>query len=78
MTGKCSSCQKQRYALHAKQSDLLPGINLFMCQTCINLGHEPRWTIILAGRNGGFSRINKYIVEKKYSGEAILAEEILT
>jgi hypothetical protein len=78
MTGTCSSCRKQKNALHAKQSALLPGINIFMCQSCIDLEHEPRWTIILAGRNGGFARISEYIIAKRYTGKPILAEEIIS
>jgi hypothetical protein len=78
MTGTCSSCRKQRNTLHAKQSELLPGINLFMCQSCIDLRHEPRWTIILAGRNGGFKGISDYIIERRYSGDPILADEIIS
>jgi hypothetical protein len=78
MTGTCSSCRAQKNVLHAKPSALLPGINLFMCQSCIDQDHEPRWTIILAGRSGGFGRISAYIIEKRYTGKPILAEEIIS
>ena len=78
MTGTCSSCRKQKNVLHAKQSTLLPGINIFMCQSCIDLEHEPRWTIILAGRHGGFNKISAYIIDKRYTGKPILAEEIIS
>jgi hypothetical protein len=73
----CFSCGKQKDQLHPCQSSILEGVNLFMCQTCIDEKYEPRWVIILAGRQKGIDSIRDYIIKKKYIGRSISAEEII-
>lgn len=73
----CFSCGKQKNELHPKKSDILDGIQLFLCQTCLDLKHEPRWVIILAGRKNGADSVRDYIVKHLYSGKTITAEEIV-
>ena len=48
----CYCCNKTKNKLSLKKSVLIP-INLFMCETCIASKLEPRWVIILAGRQLG-------------------------
>lgn len=72
----CYSCSKTKNKLNAKRSSLLP-INLLMCETCINSKLEPRWVIILAGRQNGMDSVKEFVVKKKYIGEDISASELL-
>jgi len=73
----CSSCDKAKAELRPKKSQLLPGVNLLMCQTCIDKKYEPRWVIILSARRYGKDSVRKYINSRLYAGKPILAEEIV-
>ena len=73
----CYSCSKQKDQLHPCQSNLLEGVNLFMCQSCIDAKYEPRWVIILGGRQKGSEAVRDYIVKHRYIGRPISAEEII-
>jgi hypothetical protein len=72
----CYCCNKSKANLNLKRSSLLP-INLLMCDTCISSKFEPRWTIILSGRQYGHETVKDYISKKKYVGEDIKASELL-
>lgn len=72
----CYSCNKSKNKLNLKKSALLP-INLLMCETCINEKLEPRWVIILAGRQNGASFVRDFVLKKKYIGSEISASELL-
>lgn len=72
----CYSCNKTKNKLSAKKSSLLP-INLLMCETCISSRFEPRWVIILAGRQYGPELVKEYVLKKKYIGKDISASELL-
>lgn len=72
----CYSCNKSKNKLNVKRSSLLP-INLFMCETCINDKMEPRWVIILAGRQNGSDTVKEYVLKKRYHGNDITASELL-
>lgn len=72
----CYSCNKSKANLNLKRSSLL-AINLLMCDTCISSKFEPRWTIILCGRQHGHETVKDYITKKKYVGEDIKAAELL-
>jgi hypothetical protein len=73
----CFSCSKQKNQLLPKKSDLINGIVLYMCQTCIDNKLEPRWVIILAGRKNGVDVVRDYIIKRKYIGRTIDAEELI-
>ena len=72
----CYSCNKSKNKLAVKPSGLL-GINLFMCQTCIDSKFEPRWVVILAGRANGHEYVKEFVQKKKYIGLEISASELL-
>lgn len=72
----CYSCSKTKHKLNVKISNLLP-INLLMCETCINAKFEPRWTIILAGRQQGPEFVREFILKKRYVGNDISASELM-
>ena len=73
----CYSCSKQKDQLHPYQSSILEGVNLLMCQSCIDEKYEPRWVIILAGRQKGAEHVRDHIVKHRYVGRPITAEEVI-
>jgi len=72
----CYSCNKTKNQLHAKRSTLLP-INLLLCETCISSKFEPRWLIILTGRQHGAEVVRDFVLKKRYVGNDISASELL-
>lgn len=73
----CYSCNKQKNQLHPLQSSLMPGTTLLMCQMCIESKFEPRWVIILAGRQKGPEYVRDFIIKRKYVGREIAATELI-
>ena len=71
----CFCCNKSKNKLNLKRSSLLP-INLMMCETCIVDKLEPRWVIILCGRQNGPDSVKEFIIKKRYSGQDIIASEL--
>lgn len=72
----CYSCNKSKNNLNVKKSILLP-INLLMCEKCISSKFEPRWLIVIAGRQLGSDSVREFILKKKYIGNEISASELL-
>jgi len=72
----CYSCNKTKNQLHVRRSSLLP-INLLMCETCISSKFEPRWVVILAGRQSGSEFVRDFVLKKRYIGNDISASELL-
>jgi len=72
----CYSCNKNKNKLNLKKSSLLP-INLLICETCIDSKFEPRWIIILAGRQMGSEYVREFVVKRRYIGNEISASELL-
>lgn len=72
----CYSCGKQKHRLTPIRSALFD-INLIMCDSCIEGKYEPRWTIILGGRQYGPEKVRDYIVKRRYHGKDITANEII-
>ena len=73
----CFSCGKQKNQLSPYKSEILTGVNLFMCQLCIESKYEPRWVIILAGRQNGPESVREHIIKHLYVGKTISAEELI-
>ncbi len=48
-----------------------------MCDACIEGKYEPRWAIILGGRQYGPDKVRDYIVKRRYHGKDITATEII-
>lgn len=48
-----------------------------MCTTCIESKFEPRWVVILAGRQRGTQAVREYIVKRRYIGKEILGSELI-
>ena len=72
----CYSCNKSKNELAAKKSALL-AINLLLCKSCTENKFEPRWIVILAGRQYGADHVKEFIAKKKYIGLDITASELL-
>jgi len=73
----CYSCGKQKNELQPKKSDIMDGVTLFMCQLCLDSKFEPRWVIILCGRQKGAESVRDYIIKRRYVGRTIDAEELI-
>jgi hypothetical protein len=73
----CYSCGKQKNQLQPKKSDIIGGVTLFLCQTCLEAKFEPRWAIILGGRQNGAESVREYIIKRRYEGRTISAEELI-
>jgi coenzyme F420-reducing hydrogenase gamma subunit len=74
----CYSCQKQKNELHPKKSDILDGVTVLMCQSCIDQKLEPRWIIVLGGRTLGPESVRDYVIKKRYIGAEIFANELIS
>jgi hypothetical protein len=72
----CYSCNKTKNKLTVKKSTLVP-INLLMCESCILAKFEPRWLIILTGRQQGAEIVRELVLKKRYVGNEITASELL-
>jgi hypothetical protein len=72
----CYCCNKTKNKLIARKSSLL-SINLLMCETCIVSKFEPRWVVILSGRQFGPETVREYVIKKRYCGNEISASELL-
>lgn len=72
----CYSCNKSKANLSLVKSSLL-GINLFLCDSCKLEKLEPRWVVIIAGRQNGADSVKEFIVKKRYNGNEISASELL-
>jgi len=73
----CFSCGKSKNELQPCKSNIISGVSLFMCQLCIDSKFEPRWVIILAGRQNGADSVRDYVVKRRYVGKTISAEELI-
>jgi hypothetical protein len=72
----CYSCNKTKNKLSVRKSTIL-NINLFMCETCIDAKLEPRWAVIISGRQNGVEYVRDIVSKKRYLGDAITAEELM-
>ena len=72
----CYSCNKTKNKLNVRKSILIP-INLLMCETCITSKFEPRWVVILSGRQNGSESVRDFVLKKRYVGLDISASELL-
>lgn len=72
----CYSCNKSKANLSITKSILL-GINLFVCEYCKENKFEPRWAVIISGRQNGPDYVKEFISKKRYIGNDISAAELL-
>lgn len=73
----CFCCSKQKFNLGMKKSSIIKNLNIVICDSCNQLGYEPRWVIIMAGRQYGPDSVKDYVLKKRYLGEDISASELL-
>jgi hypothetical protein len=76
MSVKCACCNKSKNSLSPKNSELLNGVTLLMCETCIQSKYEPRSIIVIAARSNGPEYVRDFIVKRRYLGNDILAVEL--
>jgi len=76
----CSSCRKVKHQLNVRKSRLLPDIGLYLCDTCVKERLEPRWIIIMVGRDPdqGLAAIKDYVGKTpRYLGDPIMVSELV-
>jgi hypothetical protein len=73
----CSSCDKPKNDLHTKKSRLITTMTLFLCGECTKAKMEPRFVIVLHGRQNGPMSVAEYVKNHRYVGPDILAKEII-
>ena len=74
---RCYSCGLQKNELLPKKSDIIKGVVILMCNSCLEQKFEPRWVIVLGGRQSGPDHVRDYIIKRRYIGETISAEELI-
>lgn len=55
----------------------MAGMTLVLCNECIKFKREPRFLIILVGRQEGPARVAEYIKFHRYCGREITAKELV-
>lgn len=75
----CEVCNRQRAAgeISPRESRLLKGTVLLICNKCDADKKEPRSFIIIVARTKGFAAVAEYIKHQRYEGEIISAKEII-
>lgn len=75
---RCSSCGLVK-SVQPKNSKLMPGNKLYLCEDCE--GMEPRYLVVIYGRQkmaGGLDRVLVELIrKKKYHGDEILMSELV-
>jgi len=78
VNGVCQSCGRPKHRLRAKRSYLIKDMTLVMCEECISAHYEPRWIIILVGRQSGVDAVKRFLVPRqRYIGDPIIAADLL-
>ena len=72
----CASCRQPKYRLTPKKSKLKPDQVLLLCETCIKQRLEPRWIVVMVGRDKGAEAVKDFVRPKRYLGEPILLEDL--
>ncbi len=72
----CTSCRKPKNSLKQKKSKALPGIQMYICQDCLDNKREPRGFLVLAGREHGIDFIKYWVKPQRYLGEPITLSEL--
>lgn len=73
----CTVCRQQKAALRVRNSKLIPGLRLMLCESCFNGKKEPRFAIILLARQGQVDKVLDYVKNNRYVGDPILLEDII-
>lgn len=73
----CTICRKHKAELRARKSKLMPGMQMFLCNSCFTNNYEPRFLVIMVGRRDGVEAIADYLKRHRYVGDDILASDLL-
>ncbi len=72
----CDSCDKPKNSLRMVRSALIDSMKLFLCESCMEKGYEPRFVILVHMASFGNNDDNAhYITDKKYVGEEIVFDK---
>jgi hypothetical protein len=75
----CEVCNIQRAPgeIHPRESRLLKGTTLLICNKCDARKMEPRSFVIIVARTKGMDFVLDYIKNERYVGRTIEAKEIM-
>lgn len=73
----CTVCKRNRAEVHAGKSKLIPDMKLLRCNECLEGKKEPRFAIVIHGRENGFESVRAYIKDHRYVGDDITARELV-
>lgn len=78
----CTSCRKQKAELRARKSKLITNMQMFLCNECFKGKNEPRFAIIMVGRQrlaagDDLGPVEEYLRLHRYVGEEILASDLV-
>lgn len=76
MKNVCQCCDSRVSGTNSK-SKLKKGVTFNICGVCAVSGHEPKFWVILYGRANGVRTVEKFLRERLYCGEEILARELV-
>lgn len=72
----CTSCKRPKRELKRKNSKLLTGVPMYLCQSCLDGKMEPRGFVVLAAREHGLEYVSNWIKPQRYIGEPITLREV--
>lgn len=72
----CQSCGISA-DLHVRKSSLFDNFPLLQCDECRSKKLEPRWLVILYGRQYGIKQIGPVLKAHRYVGKEISATELV-
>lgn len=73
--GKCASCRKLKHQLRVRKSKL-SGQKMFVCNECFDKKYEPRWLIIITGKDDK-DAVAEFLIKRLYVGPEITAIDLL-
>lgn len=74
-TGKCASCRALKAHLRMRKSKL-SGQKMLVCNSCFEKKYEPRWLIIITGKDDK-DAVAEFLIKRLYVGPEITAVDLL-
>jgi len=73
---KCSVCNGIKNTLTLSPSQIMPKMNLYLCNTCLAQGYEPRYLVVLAARSFGADYVKKFLDGNLYVGKPVTSKDL--
>lgn len=72
----CQSCGKPKQTIVPRNSSVMKGVTILVCESCKEKKFEPRSFIVIVGRSKGYAAVRDQIVKRLYVGDEITAIEL--